>query len=57
VWIAAHRHPQRVIGSRLLFLIEEWDRFVADPRPAPGGGNLISQPTKIVLPSAFSPLQ
>jgi hypothetical protein len=25
--------------------------------PPPGGGNLISQQTKIVLPSAFSPLQ
>jgi hypothetical protein len=25
--------------------------------PPPGGGNLISQETKIVLPSAFSPLQ
>ena len=25
--------------------------------PPPGGGNLISQETKIVMPSAFSPLQ
>jgi hypothetical protein len=25
--------------------------------PPPGGGNLISQQTKIVLPSSFSPIQ
>ena len=31
IWIALIAIPSGVVGSRLLFLIEEWDRFVVDP--------------------------
>jgi phosphatidylglycerol:prolipoprotein diacylglycerol transferase len=31
IWVALIALPSGVVGSRLLFLIEEWDRFVADP--------------------------
>src|SRR5258705_9699779 len=31
IWLAVIAIPGGVIGARLLFLIEEWRRFLADP--------------------------
>ena len=41
LWIALLVIPAGVVGAKLLFIVEEWDRFLADPmRVAVSGGGL-----------------
>jgi phosphatidylglycerol---prolipoprotein diacylglyceryl transferase len=41
LWIALIVIPSGVVGAKLLFVVEEWDRFIADPtRVAFSGGGL-----------------